>query len=124
MNPYTLCRLHVVKQQMRTFRYYLSSDLCGISPPTSELRTIEAESPQQAVIKVVQEERLPPNYEGLWAHFLTWTSEDGEQRGFSSIRLAVATKEPEVPRREQSSASPFAAGGTEPFCDSEKSAAA
>ena len=110
---------------MATLNYYLSSHLSGISPPTSELSTIEADSPQQAVMKLIQEERLPPKCEGLWAHFLTWTSEDGEQRGFTSIRLPVAHKDSEVSLQvNQSLAGQFAAGGSEPFCDSEKSAAA
>ena len=110
---------------MATLDYYLSSDLSGVSPPTSELRTIEADSLQQAVIKLIQEERLLPKCEGQWAHFLTWTSEDGELRGFTSIRLPVAHKESEVsPQVNQSLAGQFAAGGTESFCDSEKSAAA
>jgi hypothetical protein len=112
-------------RKMATYRYYLARKLGGISPPISELHTIEAESPQEAARKLLQEGRLPQNVKQFWAHVLVWASEDGAQRGFESIRLADVLNESEASRQARPSSDVrFAAGGTESICDSEKSAAA
>jgi len=67
--------------------YYLSRDPNTSSPPSSELLSIDAESPLAAARTLISGGTLPDNWQSLWAHVLVWTSDDGEQRGFESIRL-------------------------------------
>jgi hypothetical protein len=73
---------------MATLMYYLSASACTIAPPSSELASIDADSSLEAIHKLKDEGRLPPNWQSLWAHVLVWTMNDGKQRGFESIRLA------------------------------------
>jgi hypothetical protein len=73
---------------MATYMYYLGHDPTTLSPPSNELSSIDAESPAAAVSKLRSEGRLPQDWQSLWVHVLVWTSDDGEQRGFESMRLA------------------------------------
>jgi len=73
---------------MASQKYYLSRDPSSTSPPSSELLSIDAESPLAAMRKLISNGTLSDNWQSLWAHVLVWTSDDGNQRGFESIRLA------------------------------------
>ena len=73
---------------MATLMYFLSINPCAKAPPSSELQSIDADSSVDAIRKLKDEGRLPPNWQSLWAHVLVWTMDNGTQRGFESIRLA------------------------------------
>jgi len=73
---------------MATYRYYLSRDPSTPSPPSSELLSIEAQSPSEVVAKLMNGGKLPPDPQFQWVHVLIWTSDDGERRGFASTRIA------------------------------------
>jgi hypothetical protein len=81
---------------MATYRYYISRDPSTPSPPSSELSSIEAQSPSDAVARLMSEGKLPPDSQFLWAHVLVWTSDDGQLRGFESTRLAPTNLNPKV----------------------------
>jgi hypothetical protein len=72
---------------MTTYRYFLSTRMTDPSPPTDELQIVEADSPTAAVRQLAEGGRLPAGWEALRIHFLVWTSTDGSQRGFESLRL-------------------------------------
>jgi hypothetical protein len=73
---------------MATLMYYFSTDPSSSAPPSSELISIDADSSLEALYKLKDEGRLPLNWQSLWAHVLVWTTDNGKQRGFESIRLA------------------------------------
>jgi hypothetical protein len=75
---------------MTTYRYFLSARMTDASPPTDELQVVEADSPTAAVRQLAAGGRLPAGWESLRIHFLVWTSADGSQRGFESVRLKEA----------------------------------
>jgi hypothetical protein len=72
---------------MPEYRYYLSRNPGMPSPPTDELLSVQAESQAGAIETLRQSGNTPGDWPEVWAHFLVWSSEDGEQRGFESIRL-------------------------------------
>jgi hypothetical protein len=67
--------------------YYISDNPGALSPPTEQLEAIDADSPRSAIGKLRRQGRLPTNWQALWAHFLDWSSDNGEQRGFETMRL-------------------------------------
>ena len=73
---------------MATLMYYFSADPCAKAPPSTELKSIEADSSLDALCKLKDEGRLPSDWQSLWAHVLVWTMDGGRHRGFESIRLA------------------------------------
>jgi hypothetical protein len=73
---------------MATLMYFFSTDPCASAPPSCELMSIDADSSLDAIHKLKDDGRLPPNWQSLWAHVLVWTIDDGRHCGFESIRLA------------------------------------
>ena len=67
---------------MPEYQYFLSTDPSTPSPV--ELETIRADSPRD----VGRELLCAGHLLEVWVHVLVWTSEDGLQRGFESLRLA------------------------------------
>ena len=72
---------------MTTYRYFISARITDRSPPTDELPAVEADSPAAAVRQLAKRGQLPTGWESLRIHFLVWSSADGSQRGFESLRL-------------------------------------
>jgi len=72
---------------MAVYRYFLCEDPTAASPPLDDLATIEADSPAAAARKI-KTGRLPNHTNVLWVNILIWTSPDGKQLGFQSLRLA------------------------------------
>ncbi|MBW8883567.1 MAG: hypothetical protein JF612_02065 [Planctomycetia bacterium] len=52
---------------------------------------MEAASPADAVAILRDRGGLPPQWESLWIHFLVWIDQEGQQRGFESMRLSSFT---------------------------------
>jgi hypothetical protein len=73
---------------MPLYRYYISASPGDPSPADSGLSAIEADSPADAVAILRKESRLPANWQSLWIHFLVWVDQEGQQRGFESMRLS------------------------------------
>lgn len=73
---------------MATLMYFFSADPTTPPPPSSELNSIDADSSLDALCKLKDEGRLPPDWQSLWAHVLVWTADNGKHRGFESIRLS------------------------------------
>jgi hypothetical protein len=73
---------------MATLMYYFSANPSANAPPTSELKSIDADSSLDAIQKLRDDGGLPSDWQLLWAHVLVWTADNGKQRGFESIRLA------------------------------------
>jgi hypothetical protein len=96
-NSLAKTRLRINSGAMATFRYYVSREPSAPSPPTDQLSSIEAPSHRQAAIKLAQQRRLHGDDELVWAHFLTWVSASGQQRGFESIWLGDVLKSPGSP---------------------------
>lgn len=74
---------------MPIYRYYISASPGDPSPADSGLSAIEADSPNDAVALLRDEGRLPANWKSLWIHFLVWVDQEGQQRGFESVRLST-----------------------------------
>jgi len=74
---------------MPLYRYYISASPGDASPADSGLSAIEADSPANAVALLRDEGRLPANWKLLWIHFLVWVDQEGQQRGFESVRLST-----------------------------------
>jgi hypothetical protein len=72
---------------MAQFRYYLSRDPGTQSPPTDELKSVDADSQADALQRIRDSEGGPMDWPSVWVHFLVWAGADGEQRGFESTRL-------------------------------------
>jgi hypothetical protein len=75
---------------MATQIYYLSREPSACSPPSNELLRIDADTPAAVVGKLLESGTLPPDWQSMWAHVLVWTSEDGLNRGFATMRLSEA----------------------------------
>jgi len=73
--------------RMRSFMYYFSGELSEPSPPTNQLRSVEADSAADVPAKLIAELRLTSDQQAQWIHVLVWTSNDGKQRGFESSRV-------------------------------------
>jgi len=73
---------------MATLMYFFSVNPCAKAPASSELMSIDADSSLDAICRLKDEGRLPPDWQSLWAHVLVWTADNGRHRGFESIRLA------------------------------------
>jgi hypothetical protein len=74
---------------MPLYRYYISASPGDPSPTDSGLSSIEADAPADAIAILRDESRLPANWKSLWIHFLVWVDQEGQQRGFESIRLST-----------------------------------
>jgi hypothetical protein len=72
---------------MPLYRFYLSASPGDASPAGSGLSLIDASSPAHAAEMLRREGRLPADWQSLWIHFLVWTDQEGQQRGFESIQL-------------------------------------
>ena len=73
---------------MTPYRYFFSTRITDPSPPVNELLVMEAESPTAAVTQLAERGLLPADWESQWIHFLVWSSEDGSNCGFQSLRLS------------------------------------
>jgi len=73
---------------MPIYRYYISASPGDPSPADGGLSAIEADSHDDAVALLRDEGRLPANWKSLWIHFLVWVDQEGQQRGFESVRLS------------------------------------
>jgi hypothetical protein len=72
---------------MPLYRFYLSASPGDPSPADSGLSSIDASSPADVVEMLRRDGRLPAEWQSLWIHFLVWTDQEGQQRGFESIPL-------------------------------------
>jgi hypothetical protein len=72
---------------MPLYRYYFSASPGDPSPVDGKLFLQEAESTSAAVEELIRQGQLPPNWQSMWIHFLVWVDQEGQQRGFESIRL-------------------------------------
>jgi hypothetical protein len=70
---------------MARFRFYFSRDPTTPSPPTDELLNVEAESKAEALEAIAHD--MPQDWSSVWVHVLVWADDDGQQRGFETIRL-------------------------------------
>jgi hypothetical protein len=73
---------------MPLFKYYISRRPSDPSPADWKLFCHEADSIESAVQGLIADNRLPPNWESMWIHFLVWVDQEGKQRGFESMPLA------------------------------------
>jgi len=73
---------------MPLYHYYFSASPSDPSPRGDGLDSVEADSPADAIAKLDRDGKLPPNWRSLWAHFLVWVDQEGQQRGFESIPLS------------------------------------
>ena len=65
---------------MPLYRYYFPSSPGDPSPAGSDLSSVEAASPADAVAKLRDDGQLPTNWQSLWIHFLVWVDQEGQQR--------------------------------------------
>jgi hypothetical protein len=75
--------LLILGSLMAEYRYYFSRDPSTASPQTSDLESVDAESPASAVARL-RSDRPPEELPTGWVHVLLWTSKDGKHRGFES----------------------------------------
>ncbi|HEY2414143.1 MAG TPA: hypothetical protein VGI40_18000 [Pirellulaceae bacterium] len=68
---------------MPKLRYFLSSEPTAPAPPTNELFETDADSPE-CVAKAL---RRMGNWRSVWLHVLVSSGEDGETRGFETLRI-------------------------------------
>ena len=73
---------------MAVYRYFLCEDPSAASPPSDELLTIDADSPDAIAGMLLKSSQPPADSKLLWVNVLVWISPDGKQRGFQSFRVA------------------------------------
>ena len=78
---------------MPLYRYYISASPGDPSPTDGGLSSIDTDSAADVVEMLRREGRLPENWKSLWIHFLVWTDQEGQQRGFESIQLEKLARE-------------------------------
>jgi hypothetical protein len=76
-----------VPSWMPVYHYYLSHDVTDPAPAFDAMETIEADSPTDAVERLVQSGRISARTTFRWANFVASVDERGNARGFSSVRL-------------------------------------